>query len=108
MDRVVPRPSPELRCAYCHGPADGAEACASCGTWVHPGCRSEVGTCPTLGCAHGLSLAPTAKRSWRRQVANDVAVALVVYLVVVCVAALTRPRVDWGDRGRHARRGERP
>lgn len=106
MDRIVPRPSPELRCAYCHGPAlvEDAEACAGCGTLVHPGCRVEVGTCPTLGCARSLRLGPTAKRSWIRQVASDVAVALVVYLVVVCVAALTRPRVDWGARP-HADRG---
>ncbi|MCO5165256.1 MAG: hypothetical protein M9894_02655 [Planctomycetes bacterium] len=48
-----PRPSPALRCAYCHDPADGATACPTCGTLTHPACREEAGgACPTLGCAH--------------------------------------------------------
>ncbi|MBX3470777.1 MAG: hypothetical protein KF878_28245 [Planctomycetes bacterium] len=46
-----PRPSPALRCAYCHGAATGAAPCAGCGTLIHDGCRVESGGCPTLGCA---------------------------------------------------------
>jgi len=34
----------------------------------------------------------------------DIAVALVVYLVAVGSAALTRPKVDWGDGAHHASR----
>lgn len=108
MERVTPRPSPALRCAYCHGPAEDAAACPSCGTLVHAGCSVEVGVCPTLGCGRGLSAAQRPKRSWVRQLVIDGAVALAVYLVLVSVGALTRPRVDWGDRARqHASRGER-
>ena len=50
VDRINARPSPELRCAYCHGSADGAVSCASCGTLTHPGCREEAGRCITIGC----------------------------------------------------------
>lgn len=45
------------RCAYCHGPADGAISCASCGTLVHEDCLalSRRG-CTTYGCAGRYSL----------------------------------------------------
>lgn len=41
-----------LRCALCHGGVDEAEAarCAGCATLLHPDCRSQLGSCPTLGC----------------------------------------------------------
>jgi hypothetical protein len=50
MELVSARPSPDLRCAYCHGAAEGAVACSGCGTFLHPACRAEVGSCVTLGC----------------------------------------------------------
>ncbi|MCO5167627.1 MAG: hypothetical protein M9894_14865 [Planctomycetes bacterium] len=57
MDIAAPRPqpSPDLRCAYCHAPADGAAACPGCGTLVHDACRIEArGACPTIGCASAV------------------------------------------------------
>lgn len=41
-----------LRCAYCHGDAQGLlECCDACGVLVHAECRRELGRCSTLGCA---------------------------------------------------------
>ncbi len=41
-----------LRCAYCHGAAQGLlECCDGCGVLVHADCRRELGRCSTLGCA---------------------------------------------------------
>lgn len=39
-------------CGYCHDDlgADPAE-CLGCGATYHPGCRTELGGCATLGCA---------------------------------------------------------
>ncbi|MBX3466048.1 MAG: hypothetical protein KF878_03990 [Planctomycetes bacterium] len=51
MVRLDARRTSPLRCAYCHGPAEGAAPCPGCGTLLHPGCRDEVRGCPTLGCA---------------------------------------------------------
>jgi hypothetical protein len=47
-----------LRCAYCHGEAQGLlECCDGCGVLVHADCRRELGRCSTLGCQ-----APPAQR----------------------------------------------
>ncbi|MCO5165737.1 MAG: hypothetical protein M9894_05135 [Planctomycetes bacterium] len=59
-----PLPSADLRCAYCHGSAADAATCAGCGTWTHPGCLTEAGACPTLGCPEA---APRPPRRVRRR-----------------------------------------
>jgi hypothetical protein len=59
-------PSPGLRCAVCHGPADHATQCAGCGTWTHPDCVSMTRRCPTIGCAAPRAvLDPDADRRMR-------------------------------------------
>lgn len=51
------------RCALCHD-ALGARAatCDGCGVALHDDCRTATTTCPTLGCARGLTSAGVAKR----------------------------------------------
>ncbi|MBX3465365.1 MAG: hypothetical protein KF878_00520 [Planctomycetes bacterium] len=48
---MEPRPTSQVRCAYCHAPA-GADArtCAGCRTVVHAECLATHGGCPTLAC----------------------------------------------------------
>jgi len=58
-----------LRCAYCHGAAQGLlECCDGCGVLVHADCRRELGRCSTLGCqapsAQAVALA-ARPRPWR-------------------------------------------
>lgn len=43
--------SPRARCAYCHQDARALLACTRCGTGLHLDCWSDLGRCPTLGCA---------------------------------------------------------
>ncbi|MGE0711051.1 MAG: hypothetical protein AB7N76_28600 [Planctomycetota bacterium] len=47
------RPSPALRCAYCHDDLaeEPGQGCARCGTRLHLECWEEVGLCLTLGCS---------------------------------------------------------
>lgn len=49
------RRSSVVRCAFCHGAAEGATVCSGCGTLMHDDCRSQSGGCVTLGCARGRS-----------------------------------------------------
>lgn len=54
-----PRPSAELRCAYCHAGFETAEEvtkCASCATTHHKECFGEHGRCSTFGCAPAARL----------------------------------------------------
>ncbi|MBL4849571.1 MAG: hypothetical protein JKY65_28915 [Planctomycetes bacterium] len=39
-----------LRCAYCHGGAEGLLEGCKCGVLLHADCRQTLGRCPTLGC----------------------------------------------------------
>lgn len=50
--KVTPRPSSDLRCAFCHGElAQEARPCRACFTALHDECWDDAGVCPTLGCA---------------------------------------------------------
>jgi hypothetical protein len=50
--KLVPRPSPNLRCAFCHleAPSDDLLACPRCHTQLHPSCRELLAACLTVGC----------------------------------------------------------
>ncbi|MCO5172411.1 MAG: hypothetical protein M9894_39440 [Planctomycetes bacterium] len=75
------------RCAVCHDLAAVAVPCPACRTVAHPDCRSDLGRCPTLGCA-GAREVPSPPRvgpSRRGVVALVVAAAV---LVGVPLAAL--------------------
>ncbi|MBL4849572.1 MAG: hypothetical protein JKY65_28920 [Planctomycetes bacterium] len=70
-----------LRCAYCHGEAEGLLEGCKCGVLLHADCRRTLGRCPTLGCqtlsvqavsvlgqaseADSVVLWRLAKRCWR-------------------------------------------
>jgi hypothetical protein len=87
MNRA-PRPSPELRCSYCHGSAVGVDACAGCGTLTHPECRADAGRCVTIGCV----LRVPVRIEWAAQPkSRNRALLVVLALIASCLiwAAVT-------------------
>ncbi|MFP5380334.1 MAG: hypothetical protein ACLGHP_11435, partial [Vicinamibacteria bacterium] len=38
------------RCAFCHADDGSLVECSGCRTWLHDGCWSDAGACPTIGC----------------------------------------------------------
>lgn len=57
--RLLDRRSLDVRCAWCHAPADPEEvACLACQVIVHLECRAQAGRCPTLGCLRALEGEP--------------------------------------------------
>lgn len=69
MLTLEPRPDSPLRCAACHDLATHALACPGCGAVLHPDCRTELRSCPTLGCRERAAGPGGGKPRHRRRVA---------------------------------------